>query len=235
MSTARFLLALACCCTSATFAAADGSVAELELQLARTPSLYLRLDARSGVVQVMARGLELDRVQAVSVRTVVRRSAGQAHAVPAPDVPAVWQVSSPPAVSWRKVIAPGTLVPYQEGSAPASSLPSPTPQPELPTQYQVELDSGWILHLGNDPPDRWQRRLATRFGSGWRRLTGRAAAPPPPALIVVTEPEDSRRLLHLLVEGTPLILFCGDADRPPEQGSSPSASRPSASTVGTLP
>jgi len=210
-------LALACSCTSATFAAADGSLAELELQLARTPSLYLRLDVRSGLVQVMVRGLELDRIQASPVRLVVRRAPGQARAIPAPELPFVWHVISPPAVAWRKVVAPRTLVPYQEGSPPPSPLPTSTPPPDLPTQYQIELDSGWTLHIGNDPPDRWRRRLVGRIGSGWRRLTGRAVAPPPPALVVVTEPDDSQRLLHLLVEGTPLLLFCGD-DEPSAQG-----------------
>jgi hypothetical protein len=212
MSTARFLLALACSCTSATFGGAGESLAEIELQLARKPSLYVKLDVRSGLMQVMARGFELDRMQTTSVRLVARRAAGQAPSITAPELPVVWRVTSPPAVTWRKVVAPRTLVPYEDGSPPPSPLPTSTPPPDLPAQYQVELDSGWTLHLGNEPPDRWLKRVVYRVGSGWRRLTGRAVAPPPSALVVVTEPDDSRRLLHLLVEDTPLLLFCGDGD-----------------------
>jgi hypothetical protein len=233
MSTARFLLALACTCTSATFGAAGESLSELELQLARKPSLYVRLDVRSGLLQVMVRGFELDRMQTASVRLVARRAAGQVPSITVPELPVVWRVASPPAVTWRKVVAPSTLVPYQDGSPPPSPLPTSTPPPDLPGQYQVEFDSGWTLHLGDKPPDRWPRRVASRIGSGWRRLTGRAVAPAPPARVVVTQPEDSRRLLHLLVKGTPLLLFCGDVDQSTQGDTGGSASGASATAVGT--
>ena len=207
MSIGRFLSVLGCCCTSAAVAFAGGSAAELELAEAEGPSLYLRLDAGARVLQVMARGVQLDSIQAEAVRLLVQRAGGQPAMAAEFAVPTVLRVASPPAVAWRRVIAPATLVPYQEGA----SLPTPAPTPlaELPDQFTVELDNGWVVHVGPDRPDRWRRRFAERIASGWQRLLGRQSPPAPPALVIVTRSDDSRRLLHLLAAGTPILVLCG--------------------------
>lgn len=212
MSTARFLLALACFCTSAGVCAASESATELELGLARKPDLYLRLDVTTHVLQVMVRGMELDRMEVGSVRLITERAPGD-PTDERPDLPAVWHIASAPELPWRKVVAPPTLVPFQEGLPAPTPAPTATPSSELPAQYDVQLDGGWTLHLGPDPPvslwQRWWRRLTT----GWRRLTRRPVESAPPAIAITTSADDSRRLLHILRPGTALLVRCG---QPPD-------------------
>jgi hypothetical protein len=227
MSTARFLLALACSCTSAGIALAGSSAAELELDLARTPGLYLRVDLSTNLVQVMVRGIELDHLQATSVRLLTR---GMWQPGAEASLPAVWRIETAPAVSWRKVVAPPTLVPYQEDAPPPQPASTATPPPELPAQYHVELEGGWSFHLGPEPPGQGWDRLRNRIRTGWRRLIGRPLEAPPPAIVVEASAEDSRRLLHVLRAGTAILVLCGDDEpnRPPGRDSAGSGSRPAA-------
>jgi len=232
MSTVRFLLALACTCTSATAALAGESATELELALAREPALYLRLNVDSAMLQVMARGYELDRVQAQAVQLIVRRSPGHEQALLEPSLPAVWRVSRAPEVQWRRVVAPPTLVPYQEDAEPPTPVPTTTPLPDLPSQFGIELDNGWSLHIGPVPPGRFWERLGDRLASGWLRLIGRPVEFPPPTVAVVIPAEDARRLLHIFREGTPLLVVCG-ADRSPPPASGPADASPPAAARAT--
>lgn len=234
MSTVRFLLALACSCTSAGIALAGSSAAELEVDLAREPALYLRVDLASNLVRVMVRGIELDHLQARSVRLVTRRAAGQAQPTPEETLPAVWRIETAPAVSWRKVVAPPTLVPYQEDAPRTTPAASPTPVPDLPAQYHVDLEGGWTLHLGPDPPGRGWERLRDRIRTGWRRLTGRPVDPPPPAVAIEVSADDSRRLLHILRAGTAILVLCGDDDPGRPQGTVGATSRPTPTATGSL-
>ncbi len=208
MSTRRFLSALASICISAAPAAAGDSAVQLELELARKPSLYLRLDVSSDALQVMVRGMELERIPVRSVRLVVRRAPG-APGDPLPALlPAVWRVVGDPEIEWRAVVAPPTLVPYDEDAEPPT--PVPNADREAPTQIAVRLDNSWELQLGPDPPIAWWRRVADRLGSGWQRMWGKAPGVPPPALVVVTRPEDARAVLHIIRDGMPLLVVCGD-------------------------
>jgi hypothetical protein len=225
-------LALACTCTSAAVALAGDSATELELALAREPALYLRLNVDTDVLQVMARGHELDRVQSQAVQLVVRHSPGNEQAPLEPTLPVVWRVTGVPEVQWRRVVAPPTLVPYQEDAEPPTPVPSTTPLPDLPSQFDIELDNGWSLHLGPEPPGRFWERLGDRFESGWRRLTGRPVEVPPPAIAVVVPPEESRRLLHIFREGTALLVVCG-GDEPAPPPSSPAGASPPAAGATT--
>ncbi len=201
-------MALACICTSAAPAAAAESAAELELRLARTPSLYLRLDISSDALQVMVRGIELERVPVRAVRLVLRRPPGTPHDPLSAFLPATWKVVGDPQVEWRAVVAPPTLVPYDENAEPPT--PVPNPERDMPVQIAVGLDNSWELHLGPDPPIGWWRRIADRLGSGWQRLWGKSPVVPPPALVIVVPPDDSRALLHIIRDGTPLLVVCGD-------------------------
>jgi hypothetical protein len=219
-------LALACICTSALAALAGESAVELELELAKEPAVYLRLDVHTDVLQVMARGHELDRVQAQSVRLLVRHAPGQDQTPSELALPLVWRVVGVPEVQWRRVVAPPTLVPFKEDAEPPTPVASSTPPPEVPAQYQVGLDNGWTLHLGPEPPGGFWERVRERFDSGWKRLTGRAVEVAPPAIAVMVSADDSRRLLHIFREGTPLLVVCDDepAAAPPESsaGGAPS-------------
>lgn len=210
----RFLLALACICTSAAPSAAGGSAAELELGLARSPSLYLRLDLSSEALQVMVRGMELDRIPVRAMKLVMRRPPGQPREEDLSRLlPVVWKVVGDPQIEWRAVVAPPTLVPYDENAEPPT--PVPNPDREAPVQIAVGLDNGWELHVGPDPPIGWWRRIADRLGSGWERMWGGTPAVPPPALVIVMQPEDTRALLHIIRDGTPLLAVCGELESEP--------------------
>jgi hypothetical protein len=207
MSTRRYLLALACICTSAAPAAAGDSAAQLELGLARKPSLYLRLDVSADTLQVMVRGMELERIPVEAIRLVVRRAPGRPGEPLSGFLPAVWSVAGDPAIEWRTVVAPPTLVPYDENAE--SPTPVPNADRETTVQIAVGLDNSWELNLGPDPPIGWWRRVVDRLGSGWQRLWGKTPVVPPPALVVVTRPEDARALLHIIRDGTPVLVVCG--------------------------
>jgi len=232
MSTARFLLALACISTSAVAALAGESAVELELELAKEPALYLRLNVRTDVLQVMARGHDLDRVQAQSVRLLVRQAPGEDRTPSELALPLVWRVAGVPEVQWRRVVAPPTLVPYKEDAEPPTPVASSTPPPEIPAQYQIELDNGWTLHLGPEPPGGFWERVRERFGSGWKRLTGRAVEVAPPAIVLTTSADDSRRLLHIFREGTPLLVVCDDEPAPATPASSAGGAPPPPAAAG---
>ncbi len=205
----RFLLALACICTSAAPATAGDSAAQLELALAKAPVLYLRLDVHADALQVMVRGMELERIPVRALRLVVRRAPGEDAPELSGFLPAVWRVVGDPAIEWRAVVAPPTLVPYDEDAE--SPTPVPNPDREATVQIAVGLDNGWELHLGPDPPIGWWRRAADRLGSGWRRLRGKTPVVPPPALVIVVQPDDARALLHIIRNGTPLLVVCGQS------------------------
>ena len=134
MSIRRFLSALACICTSAAPAALAGSLAELELELAQSPALYLRLDVDAGSLEVRVRGMELERFAVGSVRVAARRAPGEPGLAPF-ELPAVWRVVGDPQVEeWREVVAPPTLKPYDENAEP------PTP---VPTSRAIYLPAAW--------------------------------------------------------------------------------------------
>jgi hypothetical protein len=218
MSIRRFLWALAYICTSATAASAGGSAVELELKLAQAPSLYLRLDVMANTLQVMVRGVELERFPVRDVQLVVRRAPGETAEPLVEFLPAVWKVVGDPETEWRAVVAPPTLVPYDENAEPPT--PVPDHDREAPAEISVGLDNGWSLHLGPNPPSGWWRRIADRLGSGWRRLWGTSPAVPPPALVVGLRPDDSRAMLHIIRDGTPLLVVCGE-DRPADAATAP--------------
>jgi hypothetical protein len=206
----RFLLALASICISAAPVAAGDSAAQLELRLAKAPALYLRLDVHADALQVMVRGMELERIPVQAVRLVVRRAPGEDAQELSGFLPAVWKVVGDPAIEWRAVVAPPTLVPYDEDAEPPT--PVPDADREAPVQIAVGLDNGWRLELGPDPPIGWWRRVADRLGSGWQRLRGKSPVVAPPTLVVVVQPEDSRALLHIIRDGMPLLVVCGESE-----------------------
>jgi len=218
-------LALACTCTSWGPAFASEPEQALELSLARQRALYIRLPIDHPELQVKVRGVVLQRIPVKALRVAYQGSVAEASELPELRIPVVWRVGAAPEAEWRRVVAPPTLVPYSEDAAVAGTGVTPSPQTASPAQYDVELASGWVLHVGPSPPTGWLSRLAGRLRSGWCRLWGRPLPQPPPSVAVVMDADDARRALHLFREGLEILVVRGD-------GASPAAS-PTARTPGS--
>ena len=224
MSSARFRSALACTCTSvlvvgavAAQPAADprATALELELELARTRSLYLVVDPMGRQLQVRARGIVLD---AVALSNAVIQSMAPlltSGDPPSLKMPAVWRVTQAPEDTWRRVITPPTLRPYSEEEEPtpwptgAGPKPTRTPTPTpvvVPPDYDLKLDSGWRIEVTSENPTLLGSRLGGAIVSGWRRLLGRHSDEEPPRLVLVMAAEDASRIRHLFVPGTAVLL-----------------------------
>jgi hypothetical protein len=175
----------------------------LELPLARSGALYLRLDGTAKALEVKARGLclQADGIKDVRITIPARQ--------PRPVLPMVLTVEAPPEVQWRRIVVPPALVPYTKDAVPPAAEAEPVAA--LPDQVEVRLEQGWRLHLGPRPPDRLLVRLGARLLSGWRRLLGRTVEPAGPSLVVVASSELTRSLVHLLARGMPVLVLCGDA------------------------
>jgi hypothetical protein len=229
MSTARYRLALACTCTSlllaaTVFAQSPGGVTseavelQLELELARVRDPYLLLDLGGRRLEVRARGMVLDAVPiaAVTVQAFVPLMGGLSR--PRLEVPAVWRVTQAPEDTWRRVIAPASLRPYNDDEeeptptpagtspGPAPTLaPSPTPV-EVPADYGLSLDSGWRLEMSTEEPGGFGSRLAGAIANGWARLWGMSLPKRPPRLVLTLAAEDARRVRHLFLPGMAILL-----------------------------
>lgn len=211
MSMARFLLALACISSSAAPALPSESAAEMELALARTPSLYLHLDIAQPVLEVKVRGMVLDTHEVRAVKFVFVDAAGAEDGAARLALPLVVRTVGGSQAEWRQVVAPPTLVPYSETAEPVVAKPTATVT--LPDQYEVDLDTGWHLVVGPESPYGFWSRLGWRLATGWQRLIGRRDEPPPPSIVVEMSDVDSRALVHLLAQEIPILIACGDPAR----------------------
>ena len=207
MCMARYLLALACIFSNAAPVSSSESSLEMEVGLARSPSLYLRLELDQRLLEVKVRGMVLDTHTVRAVRFVYVEPAGGDRSAGVPTLPIVVKTAGLQQSKWRPVVAPPTLVPYSETAEPPMAKPTATVP--LPEQYQVELDSGGRLVVGPEPPYRFAWRLGRRLATGWRRLIGRSIEPPPPSLVIEMAPEDSRALVHLFDQEIPMLVTCG--------------------------
>jgi len=222
MSTRRFLWALACTCTSAVLAvtavAAEGEADRavglaLELELARTPTVYLVLDPWVGKLEIKARGLVLetvpvDRVAVLTLAPLVSRPASAVL-----ELPTMWRLVSAPEESWRREVAPTTLRPYSEDEVAPTPTPTPklqtapaAPAPAVPDDYACLAENGWQLRVTATRTGGLRQRLVDSIASGWRRLGGEALPQRPSTLVVEVTSEDARRLCHLLRPGLAVIL-----------------------------
>lgn len=216
MCGARFTLALACCCISAGVAgagieAAPDDPASLELALARRPALYLVIGPDGRRLSVRVRGMELDSVPLSAVRVVWQGAGVGPEGLAELSSPQVWRVTEAPAENWRRVVAPDVLVPFtDDGDQPepaAGVVPSPTPTPPRPERYTVATDSGWRLAVAPSvdavaPVGLWRRVVR-----GWRRVVDDPEPAVPRTLVlVVADPDDARRLVHIFVPGTAVLL-----------------------------
>ena len=209
MCMARYLLVLACIFSSAAPVSSSESPLEMEVGLARSPSLYLRLDLDERLLEIKVRGMVLDTHPVRAVRFVYVDPAGGDGNVVVPTLPLVVRTTGLQQSKWRPVVAPPTLVPYSETAEPP--MAKPTAAVPLPDQYVVELDSGWRLAVGPEPPYRFAARLGRRLATGWGGLIGRSIEPPPPTLVIEMAAEDSRALVHLFDQEIPMLVTCGFA------------------------
>lgn len=182
------------------------SASEQELALAQRSGLYLVLDLAHGQLLVKARGVELDRAPVRGVELVLPRTHADAGSSAGLELPVVWRVAKAPEEEWRQVVAPATLVPYREEAEPPLAAVTPTPEPEPPAQYRVELDNGYILAMGASPPSSLLRRLLARLRSGWARMRGRSTEAGPPTIVIETSADDARRLLHVFRPGVAILV-----------------------------
>jgi hypothetical protein len=188
----------------------------MELALARSPSLYLRLDVGRRVLEVKVRGIVLDTHEVRAVRFVYVKTAGSEESEPVPGLPLVVKTAGSQEVKWRQVVAPATLVPYSELAE--SAVVKPAAAAGRPDQYEVDLDSGWRLVVGPESPYGPGSRLRSRMVNGWKRLIGRRSEPPPPSMVVEMSAEDSRALVHLFAGEIPILVTCGGQQQPTSAG-----------------
>ncbi len=222
----RWALALACCFSSATAglaavapaAAAERSL-EMELELARTPKLYLVVDPAAGRLDVKIRGLVLDSVELLDAALLIHSQ--RARQAPAAALPAGWSVSSVPDDSRRRVLEAAKLKPY-DGADPAAATqpagPSATAEPEVhdpAASYRVPLENGWELRV--EPSVRRSRLLhgPALTAARWRALGSHEAFRPLDVLALALAAEDARRIHHLFRPGVEILAV---ATMPPPSG-----------------
>jgi hypothetical protein len=216
--------ARACICTSLLAAAAalagevppdPGRVATLRLEagIARTPAVYLFLDPPRRVLEVKARGTVLDTIPLQGIEVVTQQPLLGGRATRPASVPAVWTIVGEPSDEHRELIAPVELRPMpkddEAGAAPAVPTPTSTPAPEPATTYRAHLDGGWDLLVCEQLPPRGPvGRFLVAVRDGWLRLRGEGEDLPPAVALAMTA-EDSRRLHHLLRNGTSILVAAG--------------------------
>ncbi len=228
ISTARSAWAIACCCTSWLALAAPLRPAasraepspaerslELELELARKPGLYLRVDPAAGRLEIKVRGLTLDAVDLGGAALLLHRQRGAA--VAEPKLPAVWTATSVSDREERLVVEAGRLrrLAAEEGeedAAAGATQPAPAADslpPDPPASYRVQLTDGWQLRVGRSVP---RAGRTGGVGLAWARLRAGLAGTvfePPDVLALALSPEDARRIHHLFRPGLQLLVVTG--------------------------
>lgn len=226
MSTSTHQSVLAFISTSALLAAAavwagDGppdagfvAARELEVELARQPAIYLRLDPQRRILEIRARGITLDRVSLAGIELVSQQALLRPSLPASPQIPALWRIKQGPGDTDREVIAPIELRPMpkegeEEATAPnAATAPQPTatPIPEPPVSYRAQLENGWDLWVtGELPPQGGLRSIIAAIMDGWSRLRGEIVDVPP-AITLAMNGDDARRIHHLLRTGMPILV-----------------------------
>jgi hypothetical protein len=199
---------------------------ELELELARTRQLYLVVDVTAATLSLKARGMVLDQVRLLATAIAAAQPAMGRQSWPELELPMLWRVSEPPAVEWRRLVAPAELRRYSESpaeAAPAATTPAPARAvsvPELPAHYTMSVDSGWQVMVSDRAGTAFRQHMLEAAGSSLQRLTGQDQPVRPPRLVLVMAPDDARRLLHVFQSGLPILIASGTAGQRPTGGSS---------------
>ncbi len=181
---------------------------EAEVEAAKGTGLYLVLDPTGRALAIRARGRTLDTVPLEGVRVELHRPPGEL--APAGEL-GLWTVAVEPEGTYRRVIAPPALRPYEEEEEGVESgVPGPSQPPEVlpdpPASFLVGLDPGWELAVVQElAPDTAWSRFRQALAEGWARLWGRAVLRPS-RLVLLATPEQGSRLHHLFRQGTPIVL-----------------------------
>ncbi len=189
---------------------------ELEVGLAKRPTVYMVLDPQRRVLEIKARGVVLDTVPLTGIE-IISQQPLLAHARPTnPPIPAVWTVSQGPGDTDRELVAPEKLVPAPkdgddenvEPTPPPGATPSPTPTPApLPsTSYRAGLTNGWDLWITDRlPPQGGMGTFLAAVRDGWRRLRGLGEDHASAVTLAMTD-EDARRIHHLVQSGLAILV-----------------------------
>jgi hypothetical protein len=186
---------------------ARGNV-ELELELASKKELYVVIDPWRQTVELKARGLVLYSMALAGFALQSYRVGGEPATSPL-ALPSLWTVEEDAAAATRKLIAPKELVPYSEDAEPpVSSTPSKDEKaPPPPTTYQVRLDGGYQLWVGEDlPGTSWWNRLGELLRDGWASWRGRQLKRPP-RLALAMDRDGGQRLLHIMRPGLKILVL----------------------------
>jgi hypothetical protein len=209
-------LARAFTCTSLLLAAAAGAsdagpasargASKAELELARTPELYLVVDAAGRWIEIKVRGLVLERVEPRELRVFVRRPLLGRAAARGATWPPLLTVRAAPAGLSRPVLTPEELRPYREDEPARPAVTPELDRPPPPAACEAPLAEGGLLRIGTKV-DRVGavRAFLLAVWAGARRLFGRPGLPSP-VLAVAVDPDDGRRLCRLLQPGTRILV-----------------------------
>lgn len=196
----------------------------LELVLARTGDVYLKLDPGCLELGVSAGGVELTSVPLAGVELLGYRPARRAApsgAVPV-ELPMVLIVADDLPAASRRVVAPPVLRPYGDSGDPTPPVRPADPPPSgvadlsmpaaPPDSYRVKLLGGWVLELGGRPVSSgFLARIVQTLSDGWMRLTGEEPDRPE-RIVLAVSPDDARRLHHLFRPGTRILVLPGRAE-----------------------
>jgi len=192
---------------------------QLELALAKTRDLYLRIDPPGRVLEIKARGLTLDTLPLAGFALVGHHEPGTAGPPVPVELPAVWTVETDLAAGQRRLIAPAELVPYSEDAVAPERQDPKGPAAEAhellpPATYQVGLDHGWLLLVGQKSftTGAWSR-FRQALTEGWERLHGKTSMRPN-LLVLTLEPDDARRLHHVFRADLRLLLTADQLGSP---------------------
>ncbi|MEW6337170.1 MAG: hypothetical protein ACOY3Y_09670 [Acidobacteriota bacterium] len=191
---------------------------ESEVSLAKKPGVYLVLDPPRRTLEIRSRGLVLDSVPIRGIEVVSQGPLLGSGASGEVRAPAVWTIVAGAGDTDREVIAPAELKPLppegeeeEEPTAKPSASPTPTstPIPEPPVSYRARLDTGWDIWVCTElPPDGVWQRFVAAVRDGWERLRGEGEDHPP-AVAIAMQPDDARRIHHLMRTGVAILVAAG--------------------------
>lgn len=191
---------------------AEIALAQIELDYAKSGTVYLLVDPKTRVLEIKVRGMVLESLPLAGVGFYSYRRAQGGETNAPIELPGVWTIDEDATAPYRKVIAPSELVPYSEDAEPPPPPPGAPKTPEgehapmLPDSYRVRLDRGLELSVGPSlPPTGARSRLLQAFADGWARIRRRPVERPT-LLSLALDPEAANKLHFRLRADTPLIV-----------------------------
>lgn len=193
-----------------------------EIELARSPEVYLVIEPATCTLQVKARGVLLQSMPLRRVAALGYRRTFERAPLPVLELPRLFEVTEEAAGGERPIVSPPALVSLRDGvESSAAPLPEEVEKPAAPASYQVAMGAEWRLRVEDGTSSLGlPAALGATLAEGWRRLAALRISQPPPAgppfrLALDLDPEDARNLHHLLVPGTRMLLLALPSTGPP--------------------